>query len=474
MNKLQTRLIISFTFVILVILFGVSTIFSILIIRFPQQERLTYLELNTQARSIITILRRLPNFDPSKVTRLTLLEDLSQRHEIRIAWATADHHIIFDSAHLWDTEPGFDLFAKLTPNVDQRWTGQIRDSGRIWLIVAHPMIEPTNARHFLILAKPITRPVLNTLMQLRETIATPLLQAGIIALTIGIMLSIAISRSIAKPLATISQAALALADGDYEVRVSTEGPQEIKDLTVIFNKMAQQIQASHQAQNDLVANVAHDLRTPLTSIQGYAQALLDGTADEPASRDQAAQTIYEESRRMQEMTKSLLDLARFQAGEIKLHLTAVDIIKLADVRIDFYQKQVHDAGLTLALHTTHKPIIVQADKERLIQVLDNLLNNAIANTRTGGKVTVAPTISDSWAKIAITDTGIGIPQNELPRIFERFYRGDKSRRGAGTGLGLSIVKEIITAHNGTIEVESIVGVGSKFTVSLPIDQPSIT
>ena len=472
MKKLQTRLVLSFTLVILIILCSASTLFSLLIIRYPQQERLTYLELNTQARSIITVLRRLPNFNPSRLTSFNLLEELSQRQELRVAWATMDYQVVFDSTHLWDAEPAFDLFAQLTPNTGERWAGRIRDSGRIWLVVAHPIPEPTDAEHYLILAKPITRPVINTLQQLRATVATPLLQAGAIALAVGLLLSIGISRSIAKPLSKVSQAAQALADGNYGARVTIEGPEEIKNLAVIFNEMAEQIEASHQAQNDLVANVAHDLRTPLTSIQGYAQALIDGTAHEPANREQAATTIYEESRRMQEMIKSLLDLARFQAGDIKLNLTAVDIIKLAEERIASYQKQAQDAGLLLTLHSAHKSIIVTADKERLIQVMDNLLGNAIAHTPAGGKVTIEPAINDVWVEIAVSDTGIGIPKDELPRIFERFYRGDKSRRGAGTGLGLSIAQEIITAHHGTIEVESIVGVGSKFTVRLPVEKAS--
>ncbi len=472
MRKLQTRLVLSFILVIVVILCGVSAIFTLLIIRYPQQERLTFLELNTQARSILAVLRRLPNFNPDRLANYTVLDELAQRQEMRIAWATMDNQINFDSAHVWDAD-GFDLFALLTPGAGQRWSGRVREAGRIWLVVAHPTLESVDAQdsqQYLILAKPFNRPILSTIKQIRETIATPLLQAGAIALAMGILLAYAISRSIAKPLNTVSRAAQALADGDYGTRVTIKGPEEIEDLALIFNEMAGQVEASHQAQNDLVANVAHDLRTPLTSIQGYAQALMDGTADGSANRAQAARTIYEESRRMQNMINALLDLAKFQTGEIKLNRTAVDITHLVRDRIAFYQNQAQDAGLALIMTSTAESILCPADKERLVQVIDNLLSNALAHTPSGGRVTLDVTSSDLWVELSATDTGTGIPRDEIPRIFERFYRGDKSRRGSGTGLGLSIVKEIVTAHHGTISVESIVGVGSKFTVRLPANK----
>jgi signal transduction histidine kinase len=468
MNKLQTRLIISFTFVIVVILCGVSTIFSLLLIRLPQQERLTYLELNTQARSMLTLFRRLPNMDYERIADAPLLDDFARRQETRIAWATADRQVVFDSEHIWDVSSAENIFAKLKPDIGKRWIGQVLDSGRLWLVVAHPAPDQTDINYYLILAKPISRPILTTLAQLRDTVGAPLSQAGIIALTVGLILSISISRSIAKPLSKVSQAARILAEGNYEVRVETNGPQEVQDLARSFNEMARQLHASHQAQNDLVANIAHDLRTPLTSIQGYAQALVDGTAHDDDNRQQAAQTIYDESRRMQKMTKTLLDLAKFQAGEVKLHCTDVDVVQRINERIDFYQMQTNDANISVVLNTLLTSLTIQADNERFVQVIDNLISNAIEYTPPGGKITIDVIKNGGRVVITITDTGVGIPKQELPRIFERFYRGDKSRHGTGTGLGLSIAKEIIVAHKGMIEVESIEGVGSKFTVTLPI------
>ncbi|MDF1513499.1 MAG: HAMP domain-containing sensor histidine kinase [Anaerolineae bacterium] len=467
MHKLQTRLIFSFTLVILVTLCGVSTIFSLLIIRLPQQERLAYLELNTQARSIITVLQRFPNINRDRISGFNILQEYAKRQDQRIAWATSDFLITFDSANHWKDIAAFNTYAKMKRNPGNIWTGQVREGGNLWIVVAHPTIGLQDNQNYLILAKTVTRPLRTTLSQLRETVGLPLLQAGGIALAIGIALSITISHSIARPLSNVSQAALKLADGQYDTRVQTSGPQEIKDLGEVFNEMAQQIQASQEAQNDLVANIAHDLRTPLTSIQGYAQALVDGTAVDPQTRDQAARVIVDESRRMQNMTKTLLDLAKIQAGDIKISRTTVNVAQITSERIEFYRQQITEAGLILEYESTNQTINTQADRGRLIQVLDNLITNAIAYTLPGGKITVATILEDTWVKIIISDTGVGIPPEDLPRIYERFYRGDKSRQGSGTGLGLSIVKEIIHAHGGSIHVESIVGVGSKFTVRLP-------
>lgn len=469
MNKLQNRLIISFTFIILVTLCGVSTIFSILIIRLPQQERITFLELNTQARSIIAVIQRFPNLLPARFPRFQLLDEISGRQDVRVALADADRTVLYDSGHVWDTSSDFDLFSRLSPTVGERWSGQIREEGRTWLVVAHPAPDASSVQQYLILAKPLNRPIRTILIQLRDTVAVPLLQAGAIVLTLGIILSISISRSIARPLRKVSQATDAVSRGRYDVSVEAKGPEEIIQLARSFNTMAEKIQASLQAQNDLVANVAHDLRTPLTSIQGYAQALIDGTANHPESRHQAALTIFEESCRMEKMTKTLLELAKFQAGEITLHLTDVDLIQLLRERAAFFQKQIEDAGLKLILDDLPAFMSVQVDRERLIQVLDNLLSNAITYTQPEGSITLSATIQETWATMSVIDTGCGIPKEEVPRIFERFYRGDRSRQGTGTGLGLSIAREIITAHHGTIDVESVVGVGSKFTIKLPRD-----
>ena len=335
--------------------------------------------------------------------------------------------------------------------------------------MAHPYIDADETLGYVIASRPV--PALQFLQRFRNTLTQPLAQAGLIALALGVILAALISRSIARPLHQVAETAQALTDGDLNARAPIEGPEEVRRLAQTFNEMAQHVQISQQAQRDLVANVAHDLRTPLTSIQGFAQALVDGTASTPEIRQRAANTIYEEAQRMHRMTNALLDLARFEAGEIELHQERVDLVHLARTRVEHFALHAQETGVALTVKADAQ-VIVTGDKGRLEQVLDNLLSNALAHTTAGGRVTVIVSAAPPWAELAVTDTGTGIPSEDLPRIFERFYRGDKARKGTGTGLGLAIAREIANAHNGTVHAESVVGVGSKFTVRLPLEAES--
>jgi len=228
------------------------------------------------------------------------------------------------------------------------------------------------------------------------------------------------------------------------------------------------------AQRDLVANVAHDLRTPLTSVEGFAQALVDGTAVTPAAQRQAAGAIYEEAGRMRRMVNQLLDLARFEAGQVQVERAPVDLAALARKRTQVWEPQAGEAGIALRVEVSGAPVVVAGDEGRLAQVLDNLLSNALKYTEAGGRVTVSVTGTPSEVLLTVADTGEGIPSEALERIFERFYRGDPSRGGESTGLGLAIVREIVRAHAGTICAESVVDVGSKFTVRFPANASGVS
>jgi signal transduction histidine kinase len=170
---------------------------------------------------------------------------------------------------------------------------------------------------------------------------------------------------------------------------------------------------------------------------------------------------------MHRMTQLLLDLARFEAGEVNLKQVSVDLGALVEKRIAHFLPQAEQSGISLSVDVK-ATVQVLGDAGRLEQVLDNLLSNALTHTVSGGRVTVTINRDSEAAVFAVADTGEGISPEALPRIFERFYRGDKSRHGSGTGLGLAIVQEIVRAHKGTIGVESVVGLGSKFTVRLPL------
>jgi signal transduction histidine kinase len=295
-------------------------------------------------------------------------------------------------------------------------------------------------------------------------------------------LALLISWSVSSPLRRLASAANAIAQGDYDHRVAIQGPTEVQELAQSFNSMAEQVKASQQSQRDFLANVSHDLKTPLTSIQGFAQAITDGAARDPASVRRSADVIQDQAQRMSRMVTELLDLARIESGQIVMRREAVHldaVLRDCANRLALYAQQ---ASVKLEVQVPDDLPVITGDGDRLAQAITNLLDNALKHTPEGGQVTLAARSlagssivrrGKTWpagVEVAVTDTGGGIPPEDLSRIFERFYQVDKSRpRGGGLGLGLAIVKQIVEAHYGIIRAESVVGIGSRFTVTLPLD-----
>jgi signal transduction histidine kinase len=260
----------------------------------------------------------------------------------------------------------------------------------------------------------------------------------------------------------------------------------VKQVAIAFNSMTKQVQSGQQAMKDFVSNVSHDLKTPLTSIQGFSQALIDGTAHDEQSRRQAATIIHTEAARMRRMVDDLLDLARIDAGQISMQKQNIDLTLLLAVVLDSLVPQLEKKNITLTRQISSLPILL-GDGDRLKQVFLNLMDNAIKYTPENGQIMILATHDEvppnastlirqtntksektKFVKISIIDSGAGIPQEEIDRIFERFYRVDKSRaQENGVGLGLAIAHNIVKAHDGYLEAKSIEGTGSTFTVWLP-------
>ncbi|CAM4315153.1 HAMP domain-containing sensor histidine kinase [Saccharibacillus endophyticus] len=240
----------------------------------------------------------------------------------------------------------------------------------------------------------------------------------------------------------------------------------LRDVTEAMNM--------EKMRKDFVANVSHEIRTPLSMMQGYSEALLDGFADSPEEQGELLHVIHDESLRMGRLVKDLLDLARMEAGHTDISRERVDIGELVERVYRKFAVRAKEDELDFSLEREEEDLVLeQADEDRLEQVVTNLLDNAFRHTPSGRKVTIAvkPTITDGDAlTIYVADEGHGIPAEDVPYIFERFYKADKARTRAassGTGLGLAIVKNIVDAHGGRIQVESVVGEGTKFRVILP-------
>ncbi len=340
----------------------------------------------------------------------------------------------------------------------------LRDAaGKRWLFAVRPL--PAGER--VLVAVP--RPAPTTLMRLvGDDLRAPFVRVGIFSLLLSLGTAWLTARSVADPLQGMVQAARTVPE-QLPAPLPEQGPREVREVIRAFNRMAARVQASQQAQRDFVANVSHELKSPLTAIRGFAQALLDGTASQPADQLQAAEVIARESDRMHRLVLNLLDLARLDAGLLPFENQPLDLATLLRATVEKFSPQAQAAEVQLFLDVGALPPLT-GDGDRLAQVFTNLLDNAIQHTPPQGQVRVRAVALPDGVQVQVEDTGEGIPAEVLPHIFERFYRGDAARTYRSrqrVGLGLAIAREIVLAHGGKISVHSLPGAGSTFTVFLP-------
>jgi two-component system OmpR family sensor kinase len=334
--------------------------------------------------------------------------------------------------------------------------------GQVWLYV-HRRIEGDQV---FIVATP--RPQVPLRQILREELIPPLLEAGLGAIVLALLLAIWMASWVTSPLQRMAKSTQALAVGKHEP-IKVEGPDEVQELARSFNDMSARVQATQQSQRDFIANVSHDLKTPLTSIQGFSQAILDGTASTPDQLSRAAGVIYSEAGRMHRMVLDLLELARIDAGIADFEQQPVDLPNLLRGLVEKLSPQARQAQVNL--RTEIGPLApLTGDEDRLVQAFANLVDNALKFTPPNGEVVIRAGQAAGQIEVSVSDTGPGIPAEDIPFIFNRFYQTDKSRsrERRGSGLGLSIASEIFQAHHGTITVHSLPGKGSTFTVTLPV------
>jgi signal transduction histidine kinase len=294
-----------------------------------------------------------------------------------------------------------------------------------------------------------------------------LLIGGSIAIAIALVLIFFLSRRITSPIAVLSRTARRLGQGDLSQRVRIRGEGEVASLAQAFNTMATDLENNEQLRRNLIADVAHELRTPLSNIKGYLEAIRDGVMEPD---DTTIHSLNEEAALLSRLIHELQELSLAEAGELKLVYQAEDIIELVKQAIDPWQPQSKMKGISLYLNLPDNLPMVNIDWQRINQVMHNLLENAVAHTGKGGSITVAAIRQGDWVEVSVSDTGEGIPAADLPNIFERFYRVDRSRARAtgGSGLGLTIAKRLVEAHGGKITVESQLGKGSRFSFTLPV------
>ena len=470
-SSLRSRLWLSYALLVVTALSVVAVILFVYLLRNP----LLYRQTLERLLAVQTIVMERDGQSLSEVAQRA-----SKNFNVRIVLFSADQQVLLDTAGKKEPELKFPR-EKILP----RNTPIVRDEKKTpWLY----SIEQLPDNSYIMVAAPRPRFTLTNVFT--DDFLPLILQSGIFALLLSLVVAFFFARWIADPLQKVVLAARQMPSAEIKP-VEPQGPHEVQELTRAFNGMIARTQASQKSQREFVANVSHELKTPLTSVQGFAQAILDGTADTDESRQQAAQIIYDESARMHRMVLDLLDLARLDAGTADITMSPVNMSALLNAIAEKFTPQSQRAGVEIKVETVGALPTISADGDRLAQVFTNLVDNALKFTLRGGEITLsaalesdsslpdksisshrASALTDSRImRVSVSDTGAGIPVESQAYIFDRFYQADPSRKGGekhGAGLGLAIASEIVQAHGGRISVRSRLGEGTSFDVFLPL------
>ena len=292
--------------------------------------------------------------------------------------------------------------------------------------------------------------------------------SALVAIIITVILSLVFSRLITRPLKRLIVSAKAIASGDLSQRVNNERRDEVGELSQAFNDMAEKLKNKELSRRRLIADITHELRTPLSVIQSNLEAWIDGVI--PATPEKMT-SVHDETVLLSRLFTDLRNLSLLEDGKFKLHCTPTNLVDIVNTEISGITAQVQQKGISISADIPEELSEVFVDADRIRQVFHNFLDNAIRYTSVGGAIRIkANSSAPGWVTICISDTGSGISSEDLPYVFDHLYKAEKSRqRGhSGSGLGLAIVKQLVEAHGGKVWVDSELGKGSTFCFTLPV------
>ncbi|MFN8634153.1 MAG: HAMP domain-containing sensor histidine kinase [Chloroflexota bacterium] len=486
-HSLRARLILAFAAIIFLTLLLVGIGFVFIIRQYQEQREL--LRVGSLIGPILGQSRQLDAQGRTLEEARDFLDRQADELDVRLVLARAGGQIIYDSSD-----------ALLNHRIDVPAAEPLGPMVRARLVVAPGTDDPRLRFIFLQpggperFERPLPRPSNVVLAIVHEPptvwsvireMAPRLFLAALVSLSASIVVAWLLAGSIARPLARMTRAAEDMALGRYDHEIEASGDDEVGRLSAAFNMMMREVARSHRTLRDFVANVSHDLRTPLTSIQGFSQAMVDGALRTPEDYAEAGNAINEEAERMRRLVEDLLELSKIESGQVRLELEPCELEILAHQAAERAERRAEERGVSLALTVDETPP-VRADSRWVERAVDNLLDNALKHTPSGGTITLATgamTVppgahvispigrrSGGFGYIAVHNTGSFIPPGDQPRVFERFYQLDKARStsGGGSGLGLAIAQEIIQAHGGWIHVQSSRAGGTEFSILLPL------
>jgi signal transduction histidine kinase len=454
-HSLQFRLMISFIAVIIVTIGAVF--FFVARSSWIQIQQYEELVLQGQISRVTFILSRYYLTDYSWVGVQPLIEQLGTMGDEHIVLTNPQDVVIADSqsgmiGKSYQTETGVPLYLPIItiPNSIGPTTPSPNPNYLFGTVYVTPQHSP-NAFTLL----------------LSNTINRYLLWGAALAIAIALIVTFILSRRILSPIRTLTSTARKLGKGDFSQRVQVGDSGEVGELAQTFNLMADDLERTEKLRRNMVADIAHELRTPLSNVSGYLEAIRDDVVQPDAA---TIGSLSEEVDLLSRLVSDLQELALADAGELKLVRQPEDLAQLIQQSVLAIQTRVREKGLEISVELSEKLPPVNIDYHRISQVLRNLLENALKHTPSSGNIKVSAEPLGKWVKVNVIDNGEGIPPEDLPNMFERFYRVDKSRarHGGGSGLGLTIAKRLVESHGGTISVQSESGKGSCFSFTLPI------
>ena len=471
-----------FVSVMLVLILLLMTVVCVFLIqgvrRFYTDEFFKQMENVFGDEEMISALRGATD-DPNPIDSLKEVMKTYQG-KLGIDTATRNYYILDDTGeNIYGSSVDPYKTVEITPNILKALNGSGEysiDARAAYMDVAVPVTDGTDAVQNII----YVRDDKQTVSDISREIFTMIFEAVAVGLAISVALSFILSKTLLSPIIGMTKAAEAIAEGDFSRKLSVESDDEIGILADTFNNMASQlhttleeIKKSEALRREFVANVSHELRTPLTSIRSYAETLTDYRDIPREMENDFLHVILNESDRMTKIVQDLLELSRFDAGNFKLTVEKFSLEKSVLSVCDAIALEAKKHGHEIRTELGGGLPKISGDRARIEQVLLNILSNAVKYTPDGGIIEITGGQDGSKVWVKIRDTGIGIPQEDLTRIFDRFYRVDKarSRESGGTGLGLSIAREIVLRHGGDIQLESAPGAGTTVTVLLPVEGP---
>lgn len=454
--KLGSTMILLFLVVLLPLGYVINQIFSGFYYNQVQQhiERLAARYANEVATSRSTMT-------------VNMIEMMSSFSDVKMMVVDAEGKVMANSGVAWKPQS--------SPIPEEEMQELIR--GRA---LEMEMVDPGSGERFLASGQPIivgqhfygavyVLSSVNGIDQSLQKVRQSLILSGIGAFFLALGFTFVLSRKLSDPLVRMETATRRIAQGDLNTRVQIPSNDEIGSLAKAINDLAVDLQRYRDTRREFFANISHELRTPMTYLEGYAKVLRDGLYETEEEKQKYLDIIHQESIRLTHMIHDLFELSKMEEGKIILHMEWIDLTEVMDHVIQKVKPKAKSKGLDIRVEQPDRLPLVYADGLRMGQVFMNLLDNAIRYTETG-TIQVQLRQEPSHVVTIVEDSGIGIPSEELPSIFERFYRVEKSRsrEHGGTGLGLAIVKQLVDMQGGTIQVSSVLGKGTRFEITLPI------